>query len=446
MRAALRKSLIRVVPAWLHPHLRSMQFVATPLIGRALRRLPASSRRFGPPRKIAASLAGHVDQLRRDRGSDAASYRVLRGPDALSRMLPRSADPEIHFEFFNELTRISPPAGVGAIAGGRVITRNGVVIGPDDSFIADVGETFFSEDPAAHPIFLAPKLPRVTHVDGSVAVLTNFRSDIYYHWIFDTLPRLKLLKDSGFAYDKIVVPARSSFQRESLDLLGIDHARIISDPGLQVEADRLIVPTLPGTVGNPPGWACDFLRRSFLPHLGVRGPQTRRIYIARGDDATRRITNEPQLLRVLEREGFEIVRPEERRFLDQVRLFDEADIVIGAHGSGLSNLVFCRAGTHVIELFSPHYVTVPYWALANQVGLNYSYVMGDGSWERARGRGRRIHDDIRIDVAKVEAALDACRGARVPAEAQTAERELRPDSPGISGRSAVVREATPVGK
>jgi hypothetical protein len=416
-----------------------MQFVATPLIGRALRRLPASSRRFGPPRKMAPTLASYVDQLRQDRGDGAASYRALRGPDALSRTLPRAVDSETHFEFFNEMTRISPPTGVGAIAGGRVITRNGVVIGPDDSFIADVGDTFFTDDPAAHPIFLAPKLPRVTPVGGSVAVLTNFRSDIYYHWIFDTLPRLKLLKDSGFTYDKIVIPAQSRFQRESLDLLGVDHACIISDPGLQVEADHLIVPTLPGTVGNPPAWACDFLRRSFLPHLGVRGPQTRRIYIARGDDATRRITNEPQLLRMLEREGFEIIRPEEHRFLDQVRLFDEASIVIGAHGSGLSNLVFCRPGTQVIELFSPHYVTVPYWALANQVGLDYSYVMGDGSWERARGRGRRIHDDIRIDVAKVEAALDACRGRHVSAAAQPLEQELHP-----ADRGAMAPEATPV--
>lgn len=404
MRAVLRKSLIRLVPTWLHPHLRNLQFRATPLIGGVLRCFPGSSRRFGPPRHIATALADYVVRLRRD-GTHGATYRRLRDGEAIHRALPRLADGQVHFEFFNEITRLSPPVGLASLANGRVLGRSGAVIGPDDTFIADVSATFFSDDPAAHPLFLSPKLPRVTRLEGVAAVLTTFRSNIYYHWILDTLPRLQLLQDAGVSYDKLVVPARSRFQRESLALLGLAEERILSDPGLHLEAATLVVPTLPGFVGNPPGWACAFLRRSFLPHLGERGANERRIYIARGKGATRRILNEEELLRMLQREGFEIVNPETMSFVDQVALFDEAQIVVAAHGSGLANLVFCREGAHVIELFSPHYVTVPYWALANQVGLEYRYVMGEGGWDPARGRGRRIHDDIRIDVAQVQAVL-----------------------------------------
>jgi capsular polysaccharide biosynthesis protein len=418
MRSALRKAAIKVVPSWVHPHLRTLQFRATSVIGGALRRLPGSSRQFGPPRKLVGTLRDYAGQ----RGSSrAASYYRLRDSELICRSLPRPTAGEIHFEFFNEIKRISPPVGVAVLENGRVITRTGAVIGPDDALIAEVSDTFFTDDPTAHPIFLAPKLPRITRLEGAVAVLTTFRSDIYYHWLFDTLPRLQLLNDADVHYDRIVVAQGSRFQRESLELLGIEQGCLISDPKLHLEAAKLIVPTLPGTVGNPPLWACAFLRRSFLAHLGEqRGPAQRRIYIARGKGATRRIVNEEGLLRMLEREGFEIVLPETMSFLQQVALFDQAHIVIGAHGSGLSNLVFCRQGTHVIELFSPNYVTVPYWALANQLKLVYCYIMGQGDWHPSRGRGRRVHADISIDLTKVEVALRDIGRARLTAQSGTA--------------------------
>jgi len=429
MRAALRKSLIRLLPTWLHPHLRNLQFTATPMVGGALRRLPGSSRRFGPPRRITRGLSDYVGRLRRD-GVDGASFHRLRDSEAMHRSLPRLAHGPVHFEFFNEITRISPPVGVATLPNARVLCRSGAVIGPDDTFIADVSETFFSE-PSAHPIFLSPKLPRVTRLEGSVAVLATFRSDIYYHWIFDTLPRLQLLQEAGIDYDKIVVPMRSRFQRESLALLGLTEERLLPDPGLHVEAARLIVPTLPGMVGNPPAWACAFLRRSFVSQLRERGDNERRIYVARGKGSTRRILNEDELLRVLQREGFEIVLPEQMSFLEQVALFDQAQIVVGAHGSGLSNLVFCREGAHVVELFSPHYVTVPYWALANQVRLDYRYVMGEGGWDPARGRGRQIHGDIKIDVAQVEAVLGEIDDSRSRLRRGAAAAGTRREAPAL---------------
>jgi len=430
MRAALRKSLIRLLPTWLHPHLRNLQFRGTPMLGGALRRLPGSSRQFGPPRHITRSLSDYVARLRRD-GYDGASFHRLRDSEPMHRSLPRLAHGPVHFEFFNEITRISPPVGVAVLPEARVLGRSGAVIGPDDTFIADVSETFFSLDPSAHPIFLSPKLPRITRLEASVAVLATFRSDIYYHWIFDTLPRLQLLREAGIGYDKIVVPARSRFQRESLALLGITEDRLLADPASHVEAARLIVPTLPGMVGNPPAWACTFLRRGFLPQLGERGSNERRIYVARGKGSTRRILNEDELLRVLQREGFEIVLPEQMSFLEQVALFDQAKVVVAAHGSGLSNLVFCREGAHVVELFSPHYVTVPYWALANQVGLDYRYVMGEGGWDPARGRGRRIHGDIKIDVAKVEAALGEIDDSRPRLRRGAASAGTRREAPAL---------------
>jgi capsular polysaccharide biosynthesis protein len=420
MTAALRKFLLHHIPPWLHPHLRSAQIAMTGAVGRLLRVLPCGSTSFGPPRKIAGTLAEYVDQRNRSHPGSAYYVEVHKG-HPISRKLPRTVERPIHFEFFNEMSRFSPSAGVGVLPDGRVLTKNGVVIGPGDHLIADVSHTFFIDDPACHPIFLSAKLPRITRLDGTAAVLTTYRSDIYYHWMLDTLPRLYLLRESGIAYDKLIIPTQSRFQRDTLVLLGIDEKQVIADRGLHLQAARLIVPTLPGMVGNPPGWVCDFLRRSFLPALGGDESQNRRIYIARGVGGTRRILNEPELLSVLKQHAIETVYPETLPFLDQVKLFNSASLVIAAHGSGLTNLVFCRPGSVVVELFSPNYVTTPYWALANQIGLDYYYVMGQGTWDRSRGRGRTTHDNIVVDVEKIRAVLDDL-GRRAASDRRRDER------------------------
>jgi capsular polysaccharide biosynthesis protein len=229
-------------------------------------------------------------------------------------------------------------------------------------------------------------------------------SDNYFHWLFDTLPRLRLIEASGIAWDGIVLPRRTRFQRDAVAFLGLDEARIIDAPDAQIEAAQLVVPGLPGVSGNPPGWACAFLRERFLPHVGETRPGSRKVYVSRRQSGTRKVLNEEELFAALAADGFELFFLEDLGFLDQVRLFHGAHTIVSAHGSGLSNLVFCPPGAGVVELFSPAYVNVCYWALANQVGLDYRYVLGEGMAGGRPGPGL-VHENMRIEVAKVQAAL-----------------------------------------
>jgi hypothetical protein len=85
-----------------------------------------------------------------------------------------------------------------------------------------------------------------------------------------------------------------------------------------------------------------------------------------------------------------------------VRLLNEAAIVVSPHSTGLTNLLFCRPGTSVIEIFAPRYVTTCWYALANELDLDYGYVIGLGK----RGGGHRVHEDIIVDIAQVLRLLD----------------------------------------
>ena len=65
------------------------------------------------------------------------------------------------------------------------------------------------------------------------------------------------------------------------------------------------------------------------------------------------ITNEEEVKECLMKNNFIPIKLHEMKFIDQVDLFYNAKCVVGLHGAGFANLVFCISGTKVIELRSP---------------------------------------------------------------------------------------------
>ena len=115
---------------------------------------------------------------------------------------------------------------------------------------------------------------------------------------------------------------------------------------------------------------------------------------------TRRIENEDEVLATLRPLGFDVVDPGTLSVAEQVLLFAEAEMVVGAHGAGLTNIAFCSPGATVIELFPADYVNVCYWALASAVeGLWYRYLV-----EQRRGRPPRTQARVASDIT-----VDPCR-------------------------------------
>jgi hypothetical protein len=60
----------------------------------------------------------------------------------------------------------------------------------------------------------------------------------------------------------------------------------------------------------------------------------------------------------------------------QIRLFSNAKLVIGAHGAGMSNVVFCEPGTRVIEIRAPFFYNGTVASIAQALPLNYSSHFG----------------------------------------------------------------------
>jgi capsular polysaccharide biosynthesis protein len=64
---------------------------------------------------------------------------------------------------------------------------------------------------------------------------------------------------------------------------------------------------------------------------------------------------------------------------EQAETIASSDITIDHHGAGLTNLIYAKPGSRVLELFTRNYINVCYWTLSNQLGLDYYYLIGEST-------------------------------------------------------------------
>ena len=208
-----------------------------------------------------------------------------------------------------------------------------------------------------------------------------------------------------------------AFVAESLAALGITVAELWFGPSeLDVTLDSLVLPAdFPGTLGfvddstllpdplqNPGGRLAGFVDalRTRLPEAGTdtaTDTAGRRLLVSRRDARQRRVANEDALYRVLQPLGFEIVTPGELSVREQIATFRAAEIVVGPHGAGLTNLLFARPGTRAVELRSEQ-MHRPYFRwIADAAGLDYQLVPSPPD--------PTAPDDMVVDPSEITALL-----------------------------------------
>ncbi|MEL6579862.1 MAG: tetratricopeptide repeat protein [Cyanobacteria bacterium J06621_12] len=305
-----------------------------------------------------------------------------------------------------------------------VICHALAVITPDNYLLGDLSRDYpwflpgcpYQERPE-HSIFEQENIAPVEKIAGKVVVLSGLAGHVYYHWMFDILPRLELLRLSGIKLKEIdwfVVNSLSKpYQRETLNLLGIPQSKIIeSDRQSHIQADELIVPSFPGYLDWVPEGTINFLRHTFLPQINLTQTSSSKIYVSRAKAKNRRLVNESEVSQLLTESGFVTVFLEEMSLLEQVAMFANAKVIVTPHGSGLTNLVFCSPATKVVELFSPNYVRTDYWMISQQLSLEHYYIVGQNfscGTLRNLMYQNALTEDILVNIDALELVLQHCQ-------------------------------------
>jgi hypothetical protein len=75
-------------------------------------------------------------------------------------------------------------------------------------------------------------------------------------------------------------------------------------------------------------------------------------------------------------------------------------------------LVFCSAGTKVIELFSPNYIRHYFWVISQQLQLEHYYLVGEAiACDPIRNLmyQNSLSEDIWVNLAALKLALDQAK-------------------------------------
>jgi hypothetical protein len=225
----------------------------------------------------------------------------------------------------------------------------------------------------------------------------------YFHWITDVLPRLWMAKaclpGAYFALPDYFL-SKWPFIQDLLSLLDIPKTlRLVNNRKYKLE--KLILPT---RAGNP----------FFLQPVPVQGgvwwlkqkalassnlDLGKRIYISRNKAGYRKVLNEAELLPVLVKYGFRVLCLEDYKLADQISICNNADVMLGLHGAGLSNLVFMQPRSKLIEI-RPNRVYNMYtcfFTLSSNFDISYNYLLCNYGPNKLPGE-KRI-DDQSVIVA-----------------------------------------------
>ena len=308
----------------------------------------------------------------------------------------------------------SPPRGQDGVVS-VVVTRGEVYHHPalGEVVLASTGQAL---DPVTQVYGVRPgqlravvrKSRQPVHVDAVALALSGPGAVTnQFHLLVDALPRLLLLRRQGLLDHgvSILLPGPESPRVvQAVETLGLgDLPRLWSASNPWIRADTLLGVSGPRPQTAVPSWVVEVVQTS-LKNEGhsptADGP--RRIYIRRGDAPSRRVLNEEQVEERLVREGFVGINLSTHSVSDQVRLFAGADVVVGAHGAGLTNCLFVRPGTRVIEFVNSGWGGTMFQEISGWAGARYSWISAD----TGQGVGRRSrHRHFAIPSEAVDVAL-----------------------------------------
>jgi len=324
------------------------------------------------------------------------------------------------------------PVYISALLDARVTSPRSYLLTRERELVLDAIDTrraqevaFAEYDEALESFDVAP-----SDRADSVALIGRQRAHAYWHWWADVIPRIWLLETYGGPEAQglpLALPRPASFQQDTIDLLGYGERVLPLRRGVHRFAKVVFTPGMTTThTSYPSALMAPFaawVRERILGSPAPAGEPTR-IFVGRRDVARpkRKVVNEDEVRAHLAGRGFTCIDGSELSIREQAELFSRADVVVGPHGGGLTNLLFCRPGTQVVELF-PASGARPlscYRVAASHLRLPYTrmvFATADAPRFGTSEKQQALNDSMVVDIDALDRRLD-----RVGEDAERAGR------------------------
>jgi capsular polysaccharide biosynthesis protein len=262
-----------------------------------------------------------------------------------------------------------------------------------------------------HPLFSKAPLSKSRSLKGNWYSIISYFSGSYHHWLWDDLPRLLTAMPHLPLDTQFLIPENpKDYHLEALAALGIEQFRLHEHSAeTETKVERLWFATPLGHsewAATAPDVALK-LREIFRNFAQPETKKQRKIYISRQNARQRRFVNESELLPSILKCGFEPVFAENLTFKKQVKLFAEANCILGIHGAGLTNMLFAKSGAQILEIQPDHPDSsrTHYWMMASTLGDNYKCMLGQSVLNNDPTKDH----DLRVDPNRLEKILSSLK-------------------------------------
>lgn len=281
--------------------------------------------------------------------------------------------------FKNALSGVIPENGIYKIDKG-IVFDDGMVVS-SSNFLPYTDLYWFTSVTSSRNIPLATSLQRrqvsnLTIKDGKCLNLLTPWADVnHYHFILDCITKLDIVQNVSPLklkdFDFILLPeCKNKEAKYLISHFNIPTNKILTIPynqqyqftdlysPSQRSISAIVRPNSLNSIINA------FKLQNNKPH--------KKLYISR-QGYTRSVANEDQVWCMLKQYGFIKINPAE---IDNCsELFNDASVVVGPHGAGLTNIIFCQRDVKVIELIPYFWQYTYYISLAHACNLKYTGII-----------------------------------------------------------------------
>ena len=209
--------------------------------------------------------------------------------------------------------------------------------------------------------FGTPKIKK--KVKGNVLSLIQGASgNNYWHWLFDLLPKVEILNFSSKIknFDYYYIPNLNKYIIDSLKVYGIKKNQLINSQKYKhLEADKVFFleniylkkGSFQKQFENIPYIVIKAIRNKFLKYKRKKF-NYKKIYIDRSDSKFihYHFYKNTEIIKKLKDKKFGIFKLSTLSIFDQISLFNTSKVILGLHGAGFANVIFCKKKTKIYEI------------------------------------------------------------------------------------------------
>ena len=211
-------------------------------------------------------------------------------------------------------------------------------------------------------------------------------NDNYFHWMFDIIPRILLIKkyyslnNINYFYCHNI----KKWQLDTLSIFNINEDKIINSKiHSHVMCDSLLACSHPWyskgyileEANNMPKWIIEEVSKIFLNHK-KKFTCKKKFFIDRRESKFNhcQIINDDEIKKFLIKNDFEIFKIGNLSIFEQIFLFNNAEMIVGAHGAAFANLMYCKPGAKIIDIIPKFHPNKVDELIAKYKSLNLKYI------------------------------------------------------------------------